>query len=299
MLYNRFCWGCVFPSLSTRTVISQFHWPTQLSLGGVKRLLERLFNLVFPDDCRICEAPLTSISRIPVCDSCLSSPEPLQADIFCQACRTPFVDSYALNDHGLCTVCRESLANFDSAYSFGSYEGSLRNLIHLFKYGKIESLARPLSQSLLRAIPLDQNFDVVIAMPMHWRKQWERGFNQAQLLAQPIAKRYGLKLSTNLRRRRYTKPQAGLTESQRRDNLKDSFCVRNAEQLQGKRVLLVDDVFTTGATLRAAAKTLKNANAAHVSALTLARVDRRNAELNSASTGRLPRKALYVGSGLM
>ncbi len=189
--------------------------------------------------------------------------------------------------------------NFDSAYSFGSYEGSLRNLIHLFKYGKIESLALPLSRFLLWAIPLEQNFDLVIAMSMHWRKQWERGFNQAQLLALPVAKRYGLKLSTNLARRRYTKSQAGLTEPQRRDNLKDSFCVRKAEQLRGKRVLLVDDVFTTGATLRAAAQALKTAGAAHISALTLARVDRRSLELNPASTTQQPGKALYAGTGLM
>ena len=105
----------------------------------------------------------------------------------------------------------------------------------------------------------DERFDVVIAMPMHWRKRWERGFNQAELLAKPVAKRCGLKLSTNLRRKRYTKAQAALTEVQRRDNLKDSFCVRNAQQIAGKRILLIDDVFTTGATLRSAASELKAA----------------------------------------
>ncbi len=189
--------------------------------------------------------------------------------------------------------------NFDSAYSFGSYEGSLRKQIHLFKYGKIESLASPLSRFVMRAIPLDQAFDTVIAMPMHWRKQWERGFNQAHLLAQPIAKRYGLKLSSNLGRRRYTISQAGLTEAERRENLKDSFCIRKPEQLRGKRVLLVDDVFTTGATLRSAAAILKTAGAAHVTAATLARVDRRSMELNPSPPAQLPGKALYVRVGLM
>jgi len=208
------------------------------------------------------------------------------------------VNAYALDEHGLCTVCREMLVNFDSAYSFGSYEGSLRKLIQLFKYGKIESLASPLSRFVLRAIPLDQAFDTVIAMPMHWRKQWERGFNQAHLLAQPVAKRYGLKLSSNLGRRRYTKSQAGLTEAERRENLKDSFCIRKPEQLRGKRVLLVDDVFTTGATLRSAAAILKTAGAAHVTAATLARVDRRNIELNPIPQARKPERALHAGTGL-
>ncbi len=184
------------------------------------------------------------------------------------------MDDYPLDEHDICTVCREGLANFDAAYSFGSYDGPLQQLIHLFKYAKVETLAQPLSHFLLQALPLEANFDLIVAMPMHWRKRWERGFNQAELLAAPVARRYGLPLATNLRRTRYTKSQAGLTESARRDNLRGSFCVHRPDQLAGKRILLVDDVFTTGATLRAAAGVLKSAGTAHVSALTLARVDR-------------------------
>ncbi len=214
------------------------------------------------------------------------------------ACRTPFIDAYPLDEHDLCTVCRESLVNFDTAYSFGSYEGPLRKLIHLLKYAKVETLALPLSRLLVRAIPIDQRFDAIIAMPMHWRKRWERGFNQAELLARPLAKRYGLKLSTNLRRKRYTKPQAGLTEPQRQENLKDSFAVKKPESIARKHILLVDDVFTTGATLRAAAGALKVAGAAHVSALTLARVDRRGFDSNLASSGQGARRALSAYSGV-
>jgi ComF family protein len=265
---------------------------------AAERFSGALFNLVFPDDCRLCQQPLKNLSRIPVCPACLSLPKALEAEFFCRACRTPFVDDYPLDEHDLCTVCRESLVNFDTAYSFGSYEGPLRTLIHLFKYGKVESLAEPLSRFVIQALPLDQNFDLVIAMPMHWRKQWERGFNQAELLAQPVAKRYGLKLSNHLRRKRYTKAQAGLSELQRRENLKDSFAVRRPGQVAGKRVLLIDDVFTTGATLRAAAAVLKNAGAARVSALTLARVDRRGFETDLTSSGRRRRKALSVSTGV-
>ncbi len=232
------------------------------------------FNLAFPDDCRLCEKPLSNLSRIPVCPACLALPKPLQAEFFCRACRTPFADDYPLDENDLCTVCREGLANFDAAYSFGSYEGSLQQLIHLFKYAKIETLAEPLSRFLLQALPLESNFDLVMAMPMHWRKRWERGFNQAELLAKPVARRYGLPLADNLRRTRYTKSQAGLTESARRDNLRGSFVVRHPEQVAGKRILLIDDVFTTGSTLRAAAAVLKAAGTAQVAALTLARVDR-------------------------
>lgn len=257
-----------------------------------------IFGLILPDECRLCEKPLTNLSRIPVCPSCLTLPQPLEAEFFCRACRTPFVDSFPLDEHDLCTVCRESGTNFDSAYSFGSYEGPLRKLIHLFKYSKVETLASPLSRFLIQALPLEQRFDLVIAMPMHWRKRWERGFNQAELLAVPVAKRYGLKLSKNLRRKRYTKSQAGLTESQRRENLKDSLRVKKPEQVTGKNVLLVDDVFTTGATLRAAAAALKAAGAAHVAALTLARVDRRSFQSTSQrSLAKLSEKVTSAGSG--
>ena len=255
-----------------------------------------LFNFILPDECRLCEQPLIGISRIPVCPTCLSLPKPLESEFFCRACRTPFVDDYPLDEHDLCTVCRESLVNFDCAYSFGSYEGSLRQLIHLFKYGKVESLAKPLSRLLARTLPQNENFDLVIAMPMHWRKRWERGFNQAELLARPIARRYGLKLSGNLQRARYTKSQAGLTEAQRRDNLRGSFRVRRPERIAGRRILLIDDVFTTGATLRAAAAVLKSAGAARVSALTLARVDRREFA-SLASSPRQRSRVLSAGTG--
>ena len=235
-----------------------------------------IFSLVFPDECRLCSQPLKNLSRIPVCPACISLPLPLEAEFFCKACRTPFVDSYPLDEYDLCTVCRKSLVNFDTAYSFGSYDGPLRKLIQLFKYGKVESLATPLSRLLIRALPVEDRFDSIIAMPMHWRKRWERGFNQSELLARPVAKRYGLKLSRNLRRSRFTKPQAGLTEAERRENLKNSFVVKNPREIEGKRLLLIDDVFTTGGTLRAAAGALKASGACHISALTLARVDRRN-----------------------
>lgn len=236
----------------------------------------RLFNFVFPDDCRICEQPLVTVSRIPVCNTCLNLPRSLELEFFCRVCRTPFLSAHSLDENDLCSICRDSHQNFDAAYSYGSYDGPLQKLIQLFKYGKVESLAGPLSHFILRSLPFGENFDAVMAMPMHWRKKWERGFNQAELLAKPVARRYGVKLSDNLQRARYTKPQAGLDEKQRQQNLKKSFVVRRPAEISGKRVLLIDDVLTTGATLRAAAAALKASGAARVTALTLARVDYRS-----------------------
>jgi len=199
----------------------------------------------------------------------------MAAEHFCRSCCTPFLSEDHLDENNLCPACTDGSVNFDAVYAFGEYDGALRQLIHLFKYSKVESLAQPLGQLLVRALPLDRSFDVISPMPMHWWKRWQRGFNQAELLAEPVAKRLGQKLSTQLGRQRRTKAQAGLSEAQRSANLKNSFCVKNPEAIRGKRILLVDDVFTTGATLRAATESLKANGASHVSALVLARVDRR------------------------
>jgi competence protein ComFC len=205
------------------------------------------------------------------------------------------VSAFSLDEQGFCWYCRAGMIQFDAAYCFGSYDGPLRELIHLFKYGGVKTLAGPLSQLLLQLLPLGERFDMVMAMPMHWRKRWLRGFNQADLLAKPVAKRIGVPLCHNLRRNRYTPAQASLSEAQRRQNPLHTFAVRKSEQIRGKRVLLIDDVFTTGATVRAAAAALKAAGAAHVSVLTLARVDRKE----TIAEFSVPRKVTPQAAGVL
>ena len=205
----------------------------------------------------------------------MAAPKPLVADYFCVCCRTPFLNDAPLDEFGRCGLCRRGVNGFDLAYSFGAYEDELRKLIHLFKYQKIKTLAKPLGELLVRSLPLDQNFDIVTAMPLHWLRQLERGFNQAELLAAPLAKRLNVPLMATLKRVRSTPNQAGLTNAKRRANVAGAFRVNSRFDLSGKRVLLVDDVLTTGASAGAAAAVLKKAGAKHVTVLTLARVDRR------------------------
>src|SRR6202044_449120 len=81
-----------------------------------------LFNTLFPDTCRVCENPLKHFSRIPVCPDCLLAPEPIAAEFFCVACRTPFLNRSPLDDSGRCSLCRLGLSGFDQVYTFGSYE---------------------------------------------------------------------------------------------------------------------------------------------------------------------------------
>jgi ComF family protein len=221
---------------------------------------------------------LQEISRIPVCASCLAQIEPLSAEFFCVTCRTPFQNRFPLDEHGQCAACRAGLRGFDAAYTFGAYEGALRELIHIYKYGKVRTLARPLADFLAGALARDERYDLITPVPLHWRRRWQRGFNQSELLALDIARRCGIPFRRLLRRVRSTAVQAGLSNTARRRNVASAFVCRRGigdGALRGRRVLLVDDVMTTGSTAAACARALKNAGAARVVLLTVARVDRR------------------------
>lgn len=234
-----------------------------------------LLDLIFPDDCRVCQKPLHEVSRIPVCSSCLAAPELFQAEFYCVACRTPFVNAAPLDEHGLCSLCRLGVNGFDEVYTFGAYDGTLRKLIHVFKFEGVQTLSQPLGRYLARVLPRDLYFDVIVPMPLHWRRRWQRGFNQSELLAREIARRWNAPAERAVRRKKATAPQAGLTSAQRRKNVSGAFEVKRGKRLDGKRILLIDDVLTTGATASACARALKRAGAARVTFLALARRDRR------------------------
>lgn len=159
----------------------------------------------------------------------------------------------------------------------------MRQLIHLFKYGRMKPLSKPLSVYLAAALPRDQQFDAAIPVPLHWRRAWSRGFNQSGLLARGMARRAGIPMINALVRTRATETQAGLTHSGRRRNVSNAFRLKRRHSVQGLRILLVDDVMTTGSTGSACAFALKRAGAKSVALLTLARVDRRLAA-NGAGT---------------
>ena len=170
-------------------------------------------------------------------------------------------------------MCRHGLQGFDKAYCYGEYEGALRELIHLFKYQSMRPIGKTLARHLPYALPRDVSFDVVVPVPLDWRKRWKRGFNQAEVLAAHVARQRGWKLRNALRRKYSQDHQASLSNEDRRANVERAF--QASGSVAGLRVLLVDDVMTTGATARACALALKRAGAAKVTLLTLARVDRR------------------------
>lgn len=198
-----------------------------------------------------------------------------------------------MNEDGLCTLCAGGMRGFDRAYSYGYYEGPLRKLIHLFKYSGMKPLGKRLAGFLCRALPDEdvEGIDAVVPMPLHWRRRWRRGFNQSEILARLVARELHetgrrVPMLNPVKRVRATAVQAGLTNSNRRKNVAGAFRVFKKTQVAGRRILLIDDVMTTGATAAACASALKRAGAVSVTLLTLARVDRRLAPLESTAIKR-------------
>jgi ComF family protein len=177
-------------------------------------------------------------------------------------------------------LCAAGGTAFRTAFSFGEYEGTLRDLIHLLKYQRMRPLSKPLGKMMARALPREVRVEAIVPMPLHWRRKFIRGFNQAELLAQVVSARTGLPLLPALSRRRNTQAQASLASvAQRRANVRGVFFVPHPGRVSGKRLLLVDDVLTSGATVNSAAAALIAAGAARVDVLTLARADRRRATI--------------------
>lgn len=188
-------------------------------------------------------------------------------------------------------MCRSGLRGFDAAYCFGSYEGVLRQLIHLYKYGRVQTLVRPLADLMMAAFPHDERFDAIVPVPLHWRRRWQRGFNQSELLAHAVSRRTGIPMLQALLRIRPTAVQAGLSNTSRRRNVARAFRCRRRlsdRSIVGRRILLIDDVMTTGSTAAACAVALKRRGAARVALLTAARVDRR------LQTGPVPAAANLI-----
>lgn len=257
---------------------------------------EGLFATLFPSDCRLCGAPLVQISRLPVCETCIGSIRPMAGRI-CAHCGERLVGPYQLSDeHGdaICGLCRQSDPVFVKAAAYGSYEGGLRDLIHLLKYQHVRTaapvLGRMLSEVIERLKPCFAGADpVVVPVPLYASKLRERGFNQVELFTHSALKLKpgGLELTLRpeiLQRIRLTVSQTGLTIHQRRENMRGAFQVKHSEGIRDRDVLLVDDVMTTGTTVSECARVLRRAGAARVWVATVARTLKHETTFKVAET---------------
>ena len=246
-------------------------------LTWLRILADSLLNLLYPDSCFVCEAPWCVIKTAAICAGVLGKGAQPCASIApcCAVCGLPF-EGFDPGDAHLCSDCTSNPPPFSGARSFGYYEGELSLTVQEFKFHGRRNLAALLGPLLAGALASawgrDQ-IDLLCPVPLHPKRKRERGFNQSELLASSASQLLAIPLARDLlRRTRYTPPQVGLTNPERMHNVRGAFRCPRPELIAGRRVLLVDDVMTTGATLGSAARELLDAGALRVGAVTVARV---------------------------
>jgi ComF family protein len=242
-------------------------------------MLRTLANFIYPPHCAACARRLPADSRRRVCSKCTASIDRLHEPL-CGSCGLPIDDRDLSERGGWCRACVESPPHFSAARAVARYKASdeerstIGSIIRRHKYGRDQSLGRALVECLGDPLPLAGNhYDLVIPVPLHRRRLRWRGFNQAAILADAVARRlqHPLDVST-LIRVRSTDPQTARDRKERHRNVRDAFAVRAPAHLASRMVLLIDDVMTTGATADECARTLLEAGARRVDVLTFARV---------------------------
>jgi len=232
--------------------------------------LRALASLFYPPLCAVCAVPVGHEDYL--CESC-SEKAPRIKPPFCATCSEPFPGS--ITESFSCANCAHRVLHFTAAVAAYRSRGIVRKIIHDFKYGKQLHLRHVIGDWL--AATLDdprlqgRRIDLVIPVPLHPTRKRERGFNQAELLADSLSARANLPLRNVLERIRYTTTQTAFDRSERMENLHNAFRLRKNADVRGLRVLLIDDVLTTGSTLSECARVLKAGGAISVHAATAAR----------------------------
>ncbi len=240
------------------------------SLGGLfpARLLELI---LLPSFCRLCGSLLERPGERLVCAACLSA-LPVRRGPVCPCCGR-FLE--AAGDPPPCARCLDRPPAFTRHRSAGLYDGVLRDVLLLYKYRRLAPLGRDLAAFIERSPAAGEELwaglDAVVPVPLHRKRRRERGFNQSELVARSLARGRGLPvLGRVLAKIRPTPPQTSLAAGERAANARGAYAVRNPGKIRGLTLMVVDDVFTTGATIGECAAVLKRAGAREVRALTVA-----------------------------
>lgn len=227
-------------------------------------------DLLYPPRCEVCGG----LRREPICEDCWQVIEHIRPPL-CELCGAPF--DPAAQGAPRCADCRGKRRSFTVARSAAYYQGPLVDAIRRFKYDCQMVLWRPLGRVLVEALQQGaaalnpETVDVICAVPLHASRLRERGFNQSELLAEFVANNLQKPLKPLLVKTRSTLPQVDLPAQSRAANVRDAFAANLHEIIKGQTVLLIDDLFTTGATMTECARVLRRAEAKEVRVLTLAR----------------------------
>lgn len=248
----------------------------------LKAAIDSLASVLFPAPCAICGQALITASRIPVCAMCLDELERISHPI-CACCGRPLVSPAPQARPAepgppaaelRCRLCRANFYAFDRARSFAVYDRALSEAVLLLKYEEVTSLADWFGARLAEiARAAEWHADVVVPVPLHRDRRRERGYNQAELIAKSVARRLKLPIRANLLiRTKPRPPQLVLSRAEHWQSVRGAYAARPGMKIDNLRVLLLDDVLTTGATLDACSRALKKAGASVVFGLTVGRV---------------------------
>jgi competence protein ComFC len=233
-------------------------------------LFQAAISLLYPATCTICWKNIRAGTYL--CDACEAKIVRIVPP-FCKTCSEPFEGS--ISSPFTCANCAHRKIYFDAAVAAYRGRGIVREIIHEFKYARQIHLRHLIAHWLRAALDderlRDISFDLIVPVPLHPARQRERGFNQASLLAESLSAETSIPSKPVLQRIRYTTTQTALDRSERMENLHNAFRLRKNADVRGLRMLLVDDVLTTGSTLSECARVLKRAGAISVHAATAAR----------------------------
>lgn len=233
--------------------------------------LDRLAPFFLPPQCGCCGDFLEGLAR-GICPRCLADIHWIRPP-FCNVCGVPFRTFESANHP--CGTCLTRKSHFAEARAVASYDGPLQKMIHRWKYEGKSSLTSLFGDWLwegLRSHWSPSSFDLILPVPLHEERLRERGFNQALLLAKALSRRTGIPHERRvLRKKKATHPQVHLSRREREREIRGAFVVKDPLAVKGKRILLVDDVFTTGATANECSRVLRVGGASSVHVLTLAR----------------------------
>ncbi len=212
-------------------------------------------DLLLPPACLLCGQLLpTGLDAQSFCHACLTAMPPL-SPAHCRRCAQPFPN--ATSNH-LCGTCLKRPPSFSTVHAAGIYQGSIKDAVHQLKYRNQPTLAEPLGQILAKVITTaGSSFapDCIVPVPLHPHRLRQRGYNQALEVARPIARELRVPLETTLlQRNRKTQQQQGLSATERRSNLRNAFVLTS--KTVPRKILLIDDVMTTGETVRECCRTL-------------------------------------------
>ena len=234
-------------------------------------LWSALLDILFPVSCLGCSTVLQGRQEIAYCTTCLQDIRLLR-EPFCSTCGKPF--DWAAGENHLCSCCLKKAWNFKEARAVLRYQPPVTEAIKMFKYqGKTHGLETfaALTRQYFRHQPHPRP-DLIIPVPLHVKRLRQRGFNQALILCNKLFPHYTNTIDPHvLERQMRTQPQTGFNGAERCRNVRNAFMVRRPEKVKNKKILLVDDVFTTGATVNECARTLLRSQASEVNVFTFAR----------------------------